>query len=535
MKTANFSTLIDNTNKQIFRIGFIVFVLAGLIITPIISYLFYSNPKILIAPELRNEKYALRYGSYLISDKLSTLSTDVKTVSSDEYLKDYLDNGSQSALDNFSSELVNISRNKTVYDKIRFIASSGQEVVRVNYKFGSPYIVPKSKLQDKSERYFFVNAMNARRGDIYISPMDLNEDNGMIEIPFKPMIRAAVQVYDSKNKNRGVFVINYMASDLLEKLKALAKTSNGEVMLVNGDGYWLLSNVEDDQWGFQLTERSSRKFQYDFPDEWQTISTNASGQIYTDKGVFTYCTQPFNGLTENQQPFEQAATMKLILYMPQNTVSNIIKDKMMPIIQISFIIFLLACIPAWLALRFYAKRKLNKQIIDISSNFDPLTKLPNRFAFFNTIEKETTNALKFHKTFALVLIDFSDFKQINKQYGMKAGDQLLKVIFEKVTDIMPEKTFVSRIKNDDFAMIFKAYENKADIEKTAQQIIDITKDTSALYGKEAKTTVNLGISIFPKDGNDIETLIANTKAALNHAKDTGTNNFVFYSELKPKA
>lgn len=526
MKTVNFSTLIEKTNRNIFRGSFLLFILIGLLLTPVVAFFLFHDPHQILTPLMSEENSAVRYESFWISDKLSSIAADSRSISVDTHLKNYLDSGSPESEKDFASVLINISRSKRVYDKLRFIDTAGDEKVRVDFEFGSPYEVQQVKLQNKSDRYFFIDAMNTRHGDVYISPLDLNEDNGMVEMPFKPMIRAAVPVYDSKNIKRGIFIINYLASDMLEKLKGIAAASRGNIMLVNSEGYWLLSNVEDDEWGFQLSERSSRKFQHDFPDEWQQISKADSGQILTDRGLFTFATQTVNSMGQaNVGKFD----VKIIQHVPEEQVDSIVNKRTKNLILITMITFLLTCIPAWLAARAYAGRRLIKKITEISTNYDPLTKLPNRFAFSSALEKETAEAMKYNKKLALMLIDFTDFKQINKIYGITAGDQLMTSIFEKVIELMPEKTFVGRLKNDDFAIILKNCVERSDIEKIAHKIIETASDTSAIYGKDVKAHMNIGIAMFPQDAYETFTLIKNAESALHASREQGADSFAFFS------
>lgn len=87
-----------------------------------------------------------------------------------------------------------LSRNPD-YDQVRWIDSSGRERVRVNNSVEGPVLVTESELQDKSDRYFFIETMPVNVGKIYISPLDLNIDNGEIILPYKPTIRVATPIF----------------------------------------------------------------------------------------------------------------------------------------------------------------------------------------------------------------------------------------------------------------------------------------------------------------------------------------------------
>ena len=84
----------------------------------------------------------------------------------------------------------------------------GVELIRVNYNNGDPYVVPEKDLQDKSDRYYFHEAIVLDKGDIYTSPLDLNIEKGEIEIPYKPMLRIGTPYFDNDGKKRGVVFLN---------------------------------------------------------------------------------------------------------------------------------------------------------------------------------------------------------------------------------------------------------------------------------------------------------------------------------------
>ena len=97
---------------------------------------------------------------------------------------------------------------KRLYDQIRFIDASGRETVRVNEREGWAEPVRGEALQDKSERYYVRDALALGPGTIYVSPLDLNVEQGRIEQPHKPMMRFATPVFDDAGRRRGILVLN---------------------------------------------------------------------------------------------------------------------------------------------------------------------------------------------------------------------------------------------------------------------------------------------------------------------------------------
>jgi diguanylate cyclase (GGDEF)-like protein/PAS domain S-box-containing protein len=182
-----------------------------------------------------------------------------------------------------------ISKEKGHYDKLRYLDSSGQEVIRINYNDGNPTIVPHEKLQNKSKRYFFRDTIMLSQDKVYVSPLDLNVEENRLEIPYKPTIRFGIPVFDSAGRKKGILLINYFGNELLLNFYEVMKNVGRGSMLLNSDGYWLQSTSHADEWGFMLG-RNDRTFGRDFADEWRTISTGDNGLLRTANGLFVYKT-----------------------------------------------------------------------------------------------------------------------------------------------------------------------------------------------------------------------------------------------------
>ncbi|MCB0209952.1 MAG: response regulator [Anaerolineae bacterium] len=181
-----------------------------------------------------------------------------------------------------------------IYNHVHVLDETGMEIVRVNYNNGDPKIVPLTQLQSKAHRYYFAETMELDRNEIYISAFDLNIENGQIEQPLKPVIRLGTPVFDRQGQKRGIVVIAFLGSNLLDQLDRNAKIGLGEMMLLNAEGYYLKAPNPDDEWGFMFDEGRDWTFEKNFKDAWPVIRSQASGQFYTNSGLFTFQTfSPF--------------------------------------------------------------------------------------------------------------------------------------------------------------------------------------------------------------------------------------------------
>ena len=183
------------------------------------------------------------------------------------------------------SETVRARRN---IDQLRFIDSAGMERVRINAAATGIVTVPAAELQDKSDRYYVQEIAKLPAGAVYVSPLDLNIEHGVVENPHKPMVRVGAPVFDATGTRRGMLVINYLAAPMLEDFKQGITGAFGESMLLNADGFWLQSDDSRDEWGFMFGETDT--FGLRHPEAWREIIARPSGQFRTTEGLWTFLT-----------------------------------------------------------------------------------------------------------------------------------------------------------------------------------------------------------------------------------------------------
>lgn len=141
---------------------------------------------------------------------LESIVTDALYLSAQatKYFEKY--SNSQAFKSELAADFLNFSAARKVYDQVRFIDSSGMEIIRVNTTGHGPVLVPEEDLQDKRHRYYFKFGIGCYR-DWYISPLDLNIEWSLVEMPVKPMLRFVTKVTDSDGETVGVIVLNYLA------------------------------------------------------------------------------------------------------------------------------------------------------------------------------------------------------------------------------------------------------------------------------------------------------------------------------------
>ena len=229
---------------------------------------------------------------------------------------------------------------KKLYDQIRFLNETGMEVVRVN--FNTP--VPSQKLQLQSKRYYFRDTFILGRGEIFVSPLDLNIEKGEIERPKKPVIRFGTPVFDSNGQKKDILLLNYLGSKLLKKWDHKGVNTSNHIVLLNAAGFWLKGIVPEDEWGFMYKDSNNRTFENRFPAEWQRIIQKQSDQFYTSNGLFTFIT--IYPLSESPKQGTQNYYWKMVSHASPQTLqaksNQILRDMALPFIALIILMFIVS-------------------------------------------------------------------------------------------------------------------------------------------------------------------------------------------------
>ena len=159
---------------------------------------------------------------------------------------------------------------------------------------------------------------------------------------------------------------------------------------------------------------------------------------------------------------------------------------------------------------------------------DYLTNLPNRVLLNDRIEQAVTLANRHHTQFALLFLDLDNFKHINDSLGHATGDKLLQSVTKRLKDCVRESDTVSRQGGDEFVILLAENKNSSNAAVSAQKILDELKTTHHVGKHQLHITTSIGISVYPADGIDAETLLKNADTAMYFAKDKGRNNYQFF-------
>jgi diguanylate cyclase (GGDEF)-like protein/PAS domain S-box-containing protein len=162
--------------------------------------------------------------------------------------------------------------------------------------------------------------------------------------------------------------------------------------------------------------------------------------------------------------------------------------------------------------------------------YDVLTGLPNRALFQDRLENALRSARRTQTMLALFFLDLDRFKTINDTLGHSAGDALLKRVTERLTELLRESDTIARLGGDEFTLIAPISAGPEAAFVVAEKLVACFAEPFQINGQELFVTTSIGISLFPKDGDDLETLIQNADTAMYRAKDAGRNTYQFYQQ-----
>ncbi len=173
-------------------------------------------------------------------------------------------------------------------------------------------------------------------------------------------------------------------------------------------------------------------------------------------------------------------------------------------------------------------KESHKQL-DYLSNHDILTGLANRRLFSLSIKHALEIAKRNKTQLAIIFIDLDEFKQVNDLLGHDIGDELLKSVAQRLNSTVRESDIIARIGGDEFNILIENFDDIKDVKIIADKIIDDFVQPFEFREHSLKITTSMGIAIYPEDGEDSISLIKNADLAMYKSKDSGRNNYSFFS------
>jgi len=182
-------------------------------------------------------------------------------------------------------------------------------------------------------------------------------------------------------------------------------------------------------------------------------------------------------------------------------------------------------------------RKHNQQLehanaqLEHAATHDSLTGLPNRLLLADRLSQATAQGERYSRSFAVLVVDLDRFKSINDSLGHIAGDELLREVSRRLMGLLRKTDTLARLGGDEFVLVINEISDPHGAENVASKLLASLAAPVLLSGIEVQISASIGISVFPADGVDADTLLKHADAAMYHAKKNGRNAFQFFAPM----
>lgn len=224
-----------------------------------------------------------------VGQGLASVRGDIRFLAVQPALRDLLQLGGEPQRRRLEENYRAFAAAKGHYDQVRFTDEQGHDVVRIDQRDGRFRGMPAAELAARGVSRYTGVIQALSPGEVFISPFELNVEQGVLEQPIKPVIRFVTAVHDAEGRRRGAVMLNYMGDRLIGLLKALKAPAAGQVWLVNDGGHWLAGPRPQDEWGFMFADQPRASFASTYPAAWMQMSgAGGRGQHRSEHGLLTY-------------------------------------------------------------------------------------------------------------------------------------------------------------------------------------------------------------------------------------------------------
>jgi diguanylate cyclase (GGDEF)-like protein len=181
------------------------------------------------------------------------------------------------------------------------------------------------------------------------------------------------------------------------------------------------------------------------------------------------------------------------------------------------------------AVRYAIERKRSELRLNYLAQYDPITGIPNRQYFNDQLSRATARARREGRKVALLFLDLDGFKVVNDTLGHDAGDSLLREVAARLRASVRAGDVLARLGGDEFAVLLEGMNGPREVEALAKGLLKVIAEPCQIEGRQVVVTTSIGITMYPNDHSDTQTLMKNADIAMYQAKDKGRNNFKFFT------
>lgn len=463
---------IDRKSKeQAWKIGILISsaVILLLLVLAYILYVYNHNNN-LEKVDLR-EIRELESQKAAFEDYFSHAEQYVTFLSNSHLVENILEDPTTQTEDYLENILYEIAKDRSEFEQYRLLDRNGQEVVRVNTVNGEVEIVPKELLQDKSRRYYFQYLKNQdqEENNYYLSPFDLNVENGVIEIPFNPTLRIGRRIVDASGQFMGALLLNVDGNSFFDLLAAKKLHEEDVIYILNENGYYVYHPDVDKRFAFMFDDRKDIGYFKDRPAVWQSIKNGES--FYNSKDVRIY-SQEYTVLSHASSG-DANNRYYIVMEVPKTVVTEYDKPLTRSIMIVLIIIGpVLIFLSIFLGQQWVQNKNNKNKLVEMAMH-DKMTGLFNRRAIFDEVRRMMAMSDRYHRASSVIFIDLDNLKYVNDNYGHQVGDEMILATAESLKSCVRSSDQVGRLGGDEFLCVLYECdeENAKEVVKRAGEML----------------------------------------------------------------
>lgn len=461
------------------------------------------------------------------------------------------------------------------YMQVRMISAADHGLEQVRVDRDGPQLVRMegAALQEKGHFDYVFDSLRLPAGQVRLSPIVINRELGAHSGLGQPTLHVSTPVADDNGVVYALIVINIDLNQLFEQLKS-ELPSHYRVYLSNHWGDLLIHPDPQLTFGF---DQGRRVFlQDEFSDVGQLLKSDLSSLIGRSNDGDNDLVAAFVRIATN--PGDADDFVVLGLAQPEEYVLKESNRLGGLIVQVVILASLLAVVIASIASRamtrslksinlavqqFARERKsaplpvqrqdelgqLARSLVQMQEEIvehleelgrsrsalehlarhDPLTSLPNRRFFFERLEHALAAARRSARPLAVIFVDLDHFKELNDSLGHSAGDRVLQAVANLLRSATRESDTVARLGGDEFVILIEQLDDPSRVAAVLHKLHERFQLPMLLDGHEVQVQASMGVSLFPRDGDDIESLVQQADRAMYTAKNAGRNTYSYES------
>lgn len=338
---------------------------------------------------------------------------------------------------------------RQMINQLRFINISGDEVIRVDREInGNIHVVDKAELQNKSDRYYFTEALSNPSNQVYISKFDLNVEHGEIEIPYKPMIRISKTITGIDNQPLGIIIANIMGEELLSNIDSYNIHEGDNLYFLNAEGYYLHNVYKDKTFNFMFDDRDLG-FHNEFPGVWNEI---IEGEDSVETNLGNYYIRKLKLISDDVYKANDRY-FYIVMNVPLENL-NKLNEELLKRLYFSFILVApLMMIIGWIIGNQSIRNKFYRNQLEDRATKDGLTGLFNHKTIIGMLEKYIALSGRSNEPLTVVFIDLNNLKKANDVHGHDMGDNMIIGAAQSLENSVRTSDSVARLGGDEFLLL----------------------------------------------------------------------------------